>query len=113
MGHRFFAFILFIFYTLPVTAVDHDPDSILISTPLISTSPAHHKIPGFCYNIDNFVKITKYLGLALDNYGANSTVNYMVPVFPHISTFADTLPQISMEKMIILSSKSPYRMQIG
>lgn len=90
MGRNFFVF-LFTLCTLSLLAVDHDPDSILISTP-----PAAREIIGVCYNIDNFIKITKYLGLALDNYGANSTVNYSVPVFPHISTLANSLPQITM-----------------
>jgi hypothetical protein len=80
-------------YTGFALAVSHDPDSILLSG-----TPAQREIVGFCYNIDNFVKTTNYLGLALDNYGANSTVNYSVPVFPHVTTLSDALPQISMGK---------------
>ncbi len=74
-------------------AISHDPYSTIIST-----TPSVREIVGACYNLDNFIKLTTYLGLALDNYGANSTVNYMVPVFPHISTLANSLPQITMGK---------------
>ena len=80
-------------YALSVVAVEHTPDCIIIST-----TPSVREIVGVCYNLDNFIKLTNYLGLALDNYGANSTVNYDVPVFPHITTLANSLPQITMGK---------------
>jgi len=62
-------------------------------------SDSHCSVQGVIYNLDNFVHIAEYLGLQLDEYGANSTVDYLTPVFPDdITFFANSLPQISMKK---------------
>jgi hypothetical protein len=66
---------------------------------LDATAPAQQTVPGVIYNLDNFVHLAQYLGLQLDAYGANSTVDYLVPVYPNqITTFANSLPQIVMNK---------------
>lgn len=93
---RSFSLLLLFFNSL--TALTHRPESILISQ-----GPAQQEVAGVIYNLDNFVNIASYFGLQLDHYGANSTVDYLVPVFPNqISSFANALPQIVMNKNDII-----------
>jgi hypothetical protein len=86
--------LLFIPYLLSAKTLPHRPEPILTSG-----TPAQREVAGVIYNLDNFVHLAEYFGLQLDAYGANSTVDYMVPVFPDkITTFANSLPQIVMNK---------------
>ena len=94
MFNKYVLSLLLMFYHFSIIAVTHRPESILISA-----GPAQREVPGVIYNLDNFVDLAEYLGLQLDEYGANSTVDYLVPVFPDkISSFANSLPQIVMNK---------------
>lgn len=88
-----------------LTALTHRPESVLIGSP-----PAQQEVQGVIYNLDNFVHIANFFGLQLDSYGANSTVDYLVPVFPNqITTFAASLPQIAMNKndVILIEVTTP------
>lgn len=86
--------LFFSLFHLSAQALTHRPYSTLIAD-----GPAQREVAGVIYNLDNFVHLAEYFGLQLDEYGANSTVDYLVPVFPDkITTFANSLPQIVMNK---------------
>ncbi|MBP9841084.1 MAG: hypothetical protein KBC64_01510 [Simkaniaceae bacterium] len=94
MFNKYVLRLLFVFYNFSAIALTHRPESILISA-----GPAQREVAGVIYNLDNFIHLAEYFGLQLDEYGANSTVDYLVPVFPdNISTFENSLPQIVMNK---------------
>lgn len=87
-------YLSFMLNTLSAQTLPHRPESILTSE-----APAQREVAGVIYNLDNFINLAQYFGLQLDQYGANSTVDYLVPVFPDkITTFANSLPQIVMNK---------------
>ncbi len=94
--------VIFVLYNFSALALNSSSDKPLIHRPhsiLSSAAPAYREVRGAIYNLDNFVHIADFFGLQLDQYGANSTVDYLVPVFPHkITTFEDSLPQIVMNK---------------
>lgn len=95
----------FLLMSQALFAWTHRPEPILVST-----GPAQRQLPGIIYNLDNFVHLADYFGLQLDEYGANSTVDYLVPVFPNkITTFANSLPQIVMNKndVILIEVTTP------
>ncbi len=86
--------LLFAPYILSAQTLVHRPESIVTSG-----APEQRAVPGVIYNLDNFIHLAEYFGLQLDAYGANSTVDYFVPVFPdQITTFANNLPQIVMNQ---------------
>lgn len=86
--------LFFALFHFSAQALTHRPYSTLIAD-----GPAQREVAGVIYNLDNFVHLAEYFGLQLDEYGANSTVDYLVPVFPDkITTFANNLPQIVMNK---------------
>lgn len=100
-------YVFLFLFACSLSALTHRPEPIIIGTP-----PAQQVVRGVIYNLDNFVNIAEYLGAHLDEYGANSTVDYLTPVFPHkITTFADALPQIVMNKndVILIEVTVPDR----